>query len=85
VVKYQNNGKNGTVGGEQYSGLALQRWFEVTVPLTFATFLFAGCWLYWRPVKNFAIWLLKDVLIGYVCNCMRGPVSRVEDEEAKLE
>ncbi len=53
VVKYQNtnSGPDG-VEGESFSLLALQRWFEVTVVLTVATFGFAIVWMFWGRVRR---------------------------------
>ncbi|CZT53095.1 uncharacterized protein RSE6_14534 [Rhynchosporium secalis] len=56
VVKYQdgegNNGSGAITSRESFSPLALQRWFEVTAPLTLITFAFAGCLLFWRGCKG---------------------------------
>ncbi|KAH6656533.1 hypothetical protein BKA67DRAFT_654865 [Truncatella angustata] len=47
VVKYQPDGDNeDAVPYTSYSGLALERWFEVTVPLTILTFVVAVGWYY---------------------------------------
>ncbi|KAK3365513.1 hypothetical protein B0T24DRAFT_636007 [Lasiosphaeria ovina] len=63
IVKYQNGGGSGGSSGPKdgsssdngndstsFSGLALARWFEVTIPLTVLTFSVAIWWYYfWEP------------------------------------
>jgi hypothetical protein len=61
VVKYQGGGGSDKPS-ESFSLLALQRWFEVTIPLTVITFALAGTWLYWYVVKEWTIWIFKKVL-----------------------
>ena len=61
VVKYQNQGGGGnstsTDGqkgdGTSYSSVAMMRWLEVTIPLTFITVVVAYCW-YRRTLKRMA-------------------------------
>lgn len=61
VVKYQNQGGGGnstsTDGqkgdGTSYSSVAMVRWLEVTIPLTFITIVVAYCW-YRRTLKRMA-------------------------------
>jgi len=52
VVKYQNTGGGDGPGGESFSMLALQRWFEVTIILTVVTFGFALGWMFWGRMLN---------------------------------
>ncbi|KAK6072121.1 hypothetical protein SCUP234_09391 [Seiridium cupressi] len=63
VVKYQTDGDNPESSTDtssqsppdytSYSALALERWFEVTVPLTLLTFAVALGWYYWyEPAKK---------------------------------
>ena len=59
VVKYQNGGEDGNnPSGTSYSKLALERWFEVTAPLTLLTFIIAvGWYYYWDVLKDrFLAW-----------------------------
>ncbi|KXH26373.1 hypothetical protein CNYM01_05261 [Colletotrichum nymphaeae SA-01] len=44
VVKYQ--------GGVKFSGVAFARFLQVTIPLMFVTFLFAGGWFWWEWQKR---------------------------------
>jgi len=61
VVHYQggddDNGNN-SAGITQYSALAMERWAEVTAPLTVLTFVVAAGWYYyWEPMmRNFRAW-----------------------------
>ncbi|KAL2075032.1 hypothetical protein VTL71DRAFT_8812 [Oculimacula yallundae] len=79
VVKYQgggsNNDLNTTTSNESFSPLALQRWFEVTAPLTLITFGFAGCLLFWPRVKRMGTWLMRVLTVG-VCFCRGNKVPR---------
>lgn len=75
VVKYQNDGNQNNATGESYSSLAMQRWFEVAVPLTVVTLGIAGCLLYWETVKKWPKWLL--------CYLRHRESDRLADEEEK--
>ena len=54
VVKYQDQNGNSTVASTtgSYSRLALDRWLEVTLPLTLLTFLGAGLWFWAVDRRN---------------------------------
>ncbi|KAH7419606.1 hypothetical protein BKA64DRAFT_651264 [Cadophora sp. MPI-SDFR-AT-0126] len=83
VVKYQggdsSNISNATASQESFSPLALQRWFEVTAPLTLITFAFAGCLLFWSRVKRTWFWLLR---LCRTCLCLcRGHDGQREKHE----
>ncbi|KAL1880070.1 hypothetical protein Daus18300_001433 [Diaporthe australafricana] len=56
VVKYQQDGDGpADYSYTSYSGLALERWFEVTIPLTIITFAVAVGWYYfYEPTRNVA-------------------------------
>ncbi|KAH6661992.1 hypothetical protein B0J14DRAFT_611404 [Halenospora varia] len=62
VVKYQGVGTQDGISTESYSPLALQRWFQVVIPLTVVTFAFAGCLLFWKHVKTCVARLGKSLL-----------------------
>jgi Mg2+ and Co2+ transporter CorA len=56
VVQYQNQGGGGDgqkEDGTSFSPLAMMRWLEVTIPLTFVTVAIAYCW-YRRTLKRMA-------------------------------
>lgn len=60
MVKYQQDGDGAAdYTYSSYSGLALERWFEVTIPLTIITFAVAvGWYYYYEPTRDAArIWL----------------------------
>ncbi|KAJ0107648.1 hypothetical protein J7T55_010253 [Diaporthe amygdali] len=61
VVKYQQDGDGpADYSYTSYSGLALERWFEVTIPLTIITFAVAvGWYYYYEPTRNAAQGWLK--------------------------
>lgn len=56
MVKYQQDGDGpADYSYTSYSGLALERWFEVTIPLTILTFAVAvGWYYYYEPTSNAA-------------------------------
>lgn len=56
MVKYQQDGDGpADYTYSSYSGLALERWFEVTIPLTVITFAVAVGWYYfYEPTRNAA-------------------------------
>lgn len=61
VVHYQvgdDDTGNSSTGVTQYSSLAMERWAEVTAPLTLLTFIVAAGWYYyWEPmVHSFRAW-----------------------------
>ncbi|KAH8761157.1 hypothetical protein F5883DRAFT_129435 [Diaporthe sp. PMI_573] len=64
VVKYQQDGDGPTdYSYTSYSGLALERWFEVTIPLTIITFVVAISWYYfYEPTRNAARGWLRGKL-----------------------
>ena len=51
IVKYQNPNNNSTSSGSYFSSLALQRWLEVTLPLTLITLTVAAYFLR-RSIKR---------------------------------
>jgi hypothetical protein len=83
VVKYQNDNRDnnnnntaesnmptpGNSNSDSYSSLALERWFEVTIPLTVVTFMLAFWWYnYAASLKQvFCFWRskAKDPEMGY--------------------
>jgi hypothetical protein len=66
VVKYQNqgDGPNGSGnGGASYSSLAMNQWLQVTLPLTFVTFLFS--WIaYTKAKQNIGVNILSGRALG---------------------
>jgi hypothetical protein len=78
VVKFQNQNSNGfssltnQTSSQSYSGLALERWIEVTFPLTFITVI-AAVFFYKKYVKHteFKAGLI-DSLPFYYKSCL-GP------------
>jgi hypothetical protein len=79
VVKYQSSTDSNGTFDETYSPLAMQRWFEITLPLTLFTFIIAGLMLSQKQVKHTVEWLFRDIL------CQRHVRMRLTDDEGKPE